>query len=172
MINRILLYRHTLHEIPSIAPTIPCDVDHLGESDLPRLREVWRVPLDEMKARLERGDQCFAARVEGQIAHYSWAQFSGWHPINAVGQRVEVQPGNVWVYHCRTAEWARGRGIYPFVLTRILNESTSRNCRAAWIYAEMDNAASIRGIEKAGFSIYKKLLALNLFGRKFPIVRA
>lgn len=169
LINRIHLFHHFLDNIPVIEPAIPCEVSSLAESELARLHEVWPVPLEEMKTRLERGDLCFVAIAEGRVAHYSWAQFSGLHEIRDVGQRVEVQRGHVWVYHCRTADWARARQIYPFVLTRLLAESKSRNCHAAWIYTSAENIASLRGIEKAGFSFYRQLVSLNLFGSRFPI---
>ena len=169
LLRRLFLYRHAMNGIPAAAPTIPCQLEPLTESTLPRLREVWPVFLDDMKARLERGDLCVIAIVDGRVAHYSWAQFSGQHEIRDVGQRVEVQRGHAWVYHCRTADWAKGRGIYPFVLTRILTECKARNIQSAWIYAGAENVASRRGIERAGFLLYKRLIAVNLFSRKISI---
>jgi hypothetical protein len=170
-IKRIQLYRHSLETIPSIEPNIPCDVTALTEPDLPRLHEVWPVPLNEMKARLQRGDLCFVASVGDRLAHYSWTQFAGQHEIRDVGQEFTIAPNEAWIYHCRTAAWARGRGIYPFVLVRIEKLCATRGCSSVWIYTDTENTASQRGILKAGFSLYKQLTALCLFGRNFPMER-
>lgn len=169
LINRVYLYRRALDDISNVTLTIQCEVDRLAESDLARLHEVWPVPLDEMKRRLGLGDQCFVALTEGRVAHYSWVQFSGAHEIRDAGCRVEVQRGHVWVYHCRTADWARGRGIYPFVLTQILAECKSQNTQAAWIYTGSENIASQNGIVKAGFAFHQELSALKMFGRVIPL---
>ncbi len=169
LINRVYLYRHALDDISNVTPTIQCEVDRLAESGLARLHEVWPVPLDEMKARLGRGDQCFVALVQGRIAHYSWAQFSGTHQIRDAGQTITIAPNECWVYHCRTANWARGRGNYPFVLTQILVECKSQNIQAAWIYTSAENVASQNGILKAGFLPHQKLSAMKIFDRVLPL---
>lgn len=171
LINRILLYRHSLADVPLIEPHIACSVISLAESELPRLHDVWPVPLDAMKTRLQNGDQCLAAYVEGIIAHYSWVQFSGPHEMRDGGQSFTIAPHEAWIYHCRTATWARGKGIYPFVLVQIEKLCIARGCSMAWIYTDVKNIGSQRGIIKAGFLLHRQLTALQLFSRNIPITR-
>ena len=169
MIIKILLYNHVLHDIPSITPTIPCEVNLLDESQLPRLHEVWPVPLDEMKVRLKRGDQCYVASVDGKLAHYSWAQFSGAHLIQDVGQMAAIEAGHCWIYHCRTAQEFQGRGIYPHVLSKMIAECKARGLLKAWVYTSPENIASQKGILRAGFTLSRRLVSIRLFGRLIPL---
>ena len=170
-ISRTNLYRHDLEAFVTVEPLVPCDVKPLDEAEVDILHEVWPVNLNDMRTRLHRGDSCFICFVNNRVAHYSWVQVSGSHEIREVSQRFEILPCHAWIYHCRTAEWARGKQIYPFVLTQILDLCKSRGCRQAWIYTAPENIASQHGICKAGFVFQKRLVSTNLFGLPFPITK-
>ena len=66
---------------------------------------------------------------------------------------------------CRTHEQWRGKGIYPSVLTAILENELSEDDRA-YMIIESDNRASINGVIKAGYtriSCLKKTKFLKIY---------
>lgn len=81
---------------------------------------------------------------DGQVAHTSFVvPRCGKFPF--LGQKdYEIGP-------CQTAEEYRGKGLYGMALHRITSEKGNEQADFYMLVSE-DNAASIRGIEKAGFS--------------------
>jgi hypothetical protein len=75
----------------------------------------------------------------------------------------------VWIYHCQTAEWARGRGIYPSTLERIVSDCFAAGDFTAWIYTSKQNVASQKGIVRAGFALVTTLHALRIGSQYFPL---
>ena len=136
------------------------------------LRDIGWFDVKEGLERLERGDRCYTVSIDGRLIHYSWVQRSGDHPITDAGVSVPVENGDLWIYHCRTADWARGRKIYPATLQRIVSDCFADGDSTAWIYTTRDNVASQRGIARAGFGLVATLDALRLgrhylyFGRR------
>ena len=65
-------------------------------------------------------------------------------------------PKDVQIGPAYTVPSARGRGIYPWVLTRIIADQLEGRARGEirriLIFCSADNAASIAGILKAGFT--------------------
>ena len=124
--------------------------------------------------RLQRGDLCYVASCNGRLAHYSWVQRSGSHPIAEAGLIVPVQSGEFWIYNCFTLEWARGKWIYPETLDRIVNDHFRAGYGTAWIYTSRRNVPSQRGILRAGFGQVATLPTLRVgshyyrFGRPHP----
>lgn len=103
----------------------------------------------EFRSFLARGDRGWYGYVDGRWVHRSWlvngpatmrlwAGYGAW-PVPAVG---------AYIHYCETVAEARGRGIYPAVLTHIAHERGSKDL---FITTDVGNAASRRGIEKAGF---------------------
>jgi hypothetical protein len=112
--------------------------------------------------RLHRGDRCYTVSVDGHLAHYSWVQRAGSHPITEAGLFAPVGSGEFWIYDCRTVERARGRGIYPATLERIVNDHFEEGYCTAWIYTSRENIASQKGIFRAGFGLVATLGALRV----------
>jgi hypothetical protein len=138
--------------------------DQVGE-----LREIGPFEASEGLIRLERGDCCYVVRSDGRLAHYSWVQRSGSHPITEAGLSSTVGTGEFWIYNCRTADWARGLRIYPSVLVRIVNEHFAQGNHTAWIYTSSANIASQKGILRAGFVQVATLRALRAGTHYFRI---
>ena len=141
----------------------------LQEDMLHLLHQVWPVSLAQAKSRLARGDVCFVCLIEGQVGHYAWVQSSGRHRILFAGRTVPIQDGDIWIYHCRTAEWARGRGIYSSVLRYILQKYCNEQFSSAWIYTTSRNVPSQKGILRAGFHLNKRYHALQIDKRYLPL---
>jgi RimJ/RimL family protein N-acetyltransferase len=113
-----------------------------------------------------RGDRCYGGFVDGRLAHYTWLQTSGRHHIAFAGRTLAVQPGEPWIYHARTAEWARRRGLLSAVLRAILADCRRQGSVRAWCYAVSENFASQRVFLGAGCVFDRSLRSLR-FGRVF-----
>jgi hypothetical protein len=138
------------------------ELDLLKPERVGRLQEIGPFDVLDGQRRLQRGDHCYTVDVDGCLAHYSWVQSSGTHPITEAGVRAAVRYGEFWIYHCRTADWIRGKRIYPVVLQRIVNEYFDNGYHTAWIYASQENIASQKGILRAGFNQVSDLAALRV----------
>jgi len=133
------------------------------------LLEIGPFDVSDGLLRLQRGDCCYTVRLDGRLAHYSWVQRSGLHPITEAGRSVLVGGGEFWIYHCRTAEWARGKGIYPATLERIVRDHFESGYSTAWIYTTQENFASQRGILRAGFGLQTTFTAIRLGNRYYRL---
>ena len=77
------------------------------------------------------------------------------------------------IKYCLTIPEYRGKGIYPKVLTAIACYLKKMEFKHLFICVEKNNIPSIRGIEKAGFKVIKKIKLIKLFGvqltKKFDV---
>jgi GNAT superfamily N-acetyltransferase len=97
------------------------------------------------RRQLGRGDRYFIARA-------------GWR-IVALGRicyapTPEIRPeaGEASLISFYTAPAFRGRGLYVALIQAMVCYLHRQGFRAAYIWAERGNTASLRGIEKAGFT--------------------
>lgn len=65
---------------------------------------------------------------------------------------------------CVTSKQYRGKSIYPFVINKIARETLDSGHDEVFIVVNVDNIASIKGIEKAGFKKYAQISAVKRFG--------
>ena len=103
--------------------------------------EKWR-----QRQWLGLGLPLFVVVRQGRLVHFSWV-----HLKTETAGRFELQPGDVFIGPCYTAPDFRGQGIYPRVLQWLCREMARRGHKRAMIATAVQNAASISGIEKAGF---------------------
>jgi len=136
---------------PAPPPESEAEWSLLSREEIPLLTAISAPDLKQAELRLERGDRCYLARLDGRIAHHSWVQTSGVHPITEAGLEHPVAPHEFWIYHCHTADWARGHKLYPSALARILGEHFGSGFKTAWIYTQDFNAVSQHGIERSQF---------------------
>lgn len=108
--------------------------------------------LDELRRLLVLGHRGLHALVDGKVAHRSW-----WKPHPGLQRGLAgaplltLGPGEAFIHYCETVPAFRGRGIYPRALQKILATLASEGVRRVRIACEDGNAASLRGIERAGF---------------------
>jgi hypothetical protein len=162
------MHRTFLYRISRPADWSAPDADESGprwelldREGLGQLAELGPFDVTDGMRRFDRGDSCYVIRVDGRVAHYSWVQRANSHPITEAGVSVAVEPREIWIYNCRTAKWARGRGYYPATLRRIVREHFDAGFQAAWIYTASDNIASQSGIVRAGFDRVQTLTSLR-----------
>lgn len=79
-----------------------------------------------------------------------------------------LKTGEYCIGPCNTSEKARGLGIYPYVLQKILRDNP--NNRFYMIIKE-DNLSSIRGVKKAGFKLCEKTICTTKVLKRFVEVK-
>src|ERR1017187_8846001 len=117
----------------------------LAPGQVDSLLEIGPFEVSEGLKRLHRGGRCYTVCLDGCLAHYSWVQRSGSHLITEAGTSAPVAKGEFWIYHCRTAAWARGRGIYPSTLSRIVRDHFDAGYSTAWIYTTAERRHAPEG---------------------------
>jgi hypothetical protein len=166
-----LIYRHDLKEIPVVDTDSGCSARRLEPEKLEILHEVWPDDLGMMRARFQTGGECYAGWADGRIAQYCWVQVTGTHELADAAQKVDTPAGHFWIYHCRTADWARGRRLYPCVLSEILRTRKAAGSTQGWIYTTADNISSQKGIERAGFVRHAALRGVHVLTVAIPLSR-
>jgi RimJ/RimL family protein N-acetyltransferase len=163
------LYTHDLQFVP-VVPLQPGDsIEALERSRSEILRDIYPVDLEEDQARLDQEQKCFVGWSSGRAAHFSWVQDTGVHELRGTWRRDAIQPGDFWIYSCRTADWARGRRLYPAALVAILRTYKSLNYRRALISVAEENEASINGIDRAGFVLAERIKSFALRSSLYPL---
>jgi L-amino acid N-acyltransferase YncA len=126
-----------------------------------------------MLGRLRRHGAVLLCRIDGDVMlGYGWIQT--WKPLRRefgwLAGAGAVCLGPYW-----TNPLHRGKGIYGGLLSHSLAECRRRGWRHVYIWAEAHNAASVRGIEKAGFrSLGRHRVTMRWFGlrcRHEPLTR-
>jgi hypothetical protein len=135
-IERVYLYRLADRQrVPSLSAPSGLQVLRLAPDRMSRLREVFpSFEMAELTHPQRQNSQCYAASLAGKLVHYSWVQKTGPHTILEAGRKIDVAPGEFWIYDCRTSSSARGLGIYPFVLTCISRDHFDDGSREGVIY--------------------------------------
>jgi hypothetical protein len=167
-VERTYLYkRHALDAMPADVPTdANVRIERIPLQQLDAIAALGSADPGEWRQRLDRGDCCYGAWVGSELAHYSWVQTSGRHPIMTAGVEPTIRIGELWIYNCRTADAHRGKRLYPCTLQRIVRDYFATGAVEAWIYTSADNVPSQRGVVRAGFVKHQTLRALR-FGRRY-----
>lgn len=107
------------------------------------------------RARLAEGHRCFGfVDATGAPVAYLWFTRPGAGDAVHIGGGVRLEPGenDAYVWDCRTAEATQGRGLYRAALQQLTALAGSEGASHVWIDCAPDNAGSIAGIRRAGFS--------------------
>jgi hypothetical protein len=169
-VEETIMYKITSADsLQQLTPDPGVEIAVLPPQSATLLQSVGHMPKRDVEQRFRRGDLCYVARADGRIAHYSWVQHTDFHPIEPAGIGADVAAEELWIYHCRTADWAKGRRIYPCTLSRILRDYMQRGFWRAIIYTTRSNIASQKGILRAGFKQDGVLRAFRLGDHYFPL---
>lgn len=142
---------HLDQEMAAVAPRIQVEFRRLTSDLAPLLASSTdSITLKEINRRLESGRQCYVAWADGQIAGYGWVSFVE-EDIGELNVRIKLLPGESYIWDCATLPAFREKLLYSALLIHILGELHAQNICRAWIGADLDNAASQKGIARAGF---------------------
>lgn len=147
-------------------PKSPVKIVRVDESNLEDVLNFNSAKyLDVFRSFLEAGDVGYYGYIDGGCIHRSWV-IKGKnivYPHWALPMMLTEK--QVFIHFCETSEQARGKGVYPAVLTRIARDFGSEN--EVLISINSSNYPSIRGASKANFYPQEELLILFLFGFKY-----
>jgi RimJ/RimL family protein N-acetyltransferase len=97
---------------------------------------------------------------KGQVASFGFVLFDSFYKRILGESRATPM-----ICNCFTYAQYRGQGLYPQLIQGACHSLAAQGFERAIITCDPDNAASIRGIEKAGFTKVKTLYSLVLVTR-------
>jgi GNAT superfamily N-acetyltransferase len=148
MVHSILAITYTWWRGDDLPPLLPLPEFHCERvADVPLLADLHKVNLAKIETRLSDANTAYVAYLEDEPAGYGW---SGANSVGVADVFWPITPPDRGLWDFFTLPVARGRGIYPHLLQAILRTEQSEAERF-WIGHRVDNLASQRGIEKAGF---------------------
>lgn len=116
------------------------------------------------RSRLSDGTKCFVVEDGEAIVHSSWVTTTAaW--TRELHAFLTPPAGSAYIYESFTRSEARGRGIYPYALHRIVDWGAGAGLQRLWVAVEADNPASLRAVSKAGFGEAFRLPFARRFGR-------
>lgn len=121
--------------------------------------------LEVFKNFLVLGDQGYYAYFDGQCVHRSWVKSNEQVVYPHWAYPMKLMPNQYFIHYCETAPSARGKGVYPAVLSKIVKDCKDNGEILMSINAK--NTASIKGSQKAGFVERERVKVLVIFGIKF-----
>jgi hypothetical protein len=108
----ILVALDVTHDVPDVARNVPVVTRLLGPDDLEAYARFRAQSLEngQTRRRLEKGDACIAAWLDGEIVSAAWYSFeTAW--VDDIGRALRLAEGEVFGYDLYTAESQRGRGV-------------------------------------------------------------
>ena len=114
-------------------------------------------------SRFARGEEFWTAQVNTRIASYCWVTRE---PVEIGEIRCVMSPraDEIYIYDAFTFAEYRGNNLYPALLQCVLDHSRQQGQRRALIFVLSDNKASIRGVQKAGFTEFQRVTYRNVLG--------
>ncbi len=156
---------------PAPQPQVPAEFRQLGPASLESLSAAMGVSSHaEILRRLNSGERCYTAWVDGQLASYGWVSFDE-EFIGELNLRLRLVPGEAYVWDCFTLPAFRRQGLYGALLAHILLELEKDAVCRVWIGADADNAISQRGIARAGFRPAADLVLARVFAMRLVWVQ-
>ena len=136
------------------------------------LFEEWSITQRlEVHNHLANSGIIIAIVVNGERAHQSWVATSGALAMDPVASHIDYS-GRAYIGRCETKPLYRGRGLYPYALSVICEHLWSIGLSDVVLSVSPDNAPSISGIKKAGFSIDGEIVFRKLFGVRLHAARS
>ena len=139
--------------LPDLSP-LPKFSAH-PSTDIEEIAHLTNGSPQNIATRLQAGNRPYLAFMGDVPVAYGWvATQEG--SIADLQLSFSIPPENCYLYSFLTVPERRGHGIYPHLLQAIIRQEEL--LQRFWIGYLPDNAASGRGIEKAGFHVVSDLV--------------
>ncbi|MGB3181842.1 MAG: hypothetical protein WBB45_10660 [Cyclobacteriaceae bacterium] len=155
-------YDHDLSGIPSVEPRIAVRVSVMNDGEEGLIRQVWPVPVEKVRERLERGDLCYLTWHNEDVVAYHWVQTKGLHFVQPAGKNLNLQKTDFMIYHTRVTEVCKGKRINPYVICEVLKSMKERGKERGLIYTASTNLANQKSLERIGFSKVQEANSLKI----------
>jgi GNAT superfamily N-acetyltransferase len=130
---------------------------------LPPLPQQFQQFRDVHARRFAAGHAAVVSEYEGAVAFIAWLAFRELR-VDELALTWRIPSQNAVLYDVYTMPEHRGKGLYPAALVWAKTKLGELNISRCWIYAERSNAASLRGIAKAGFEYAGNMRSLRIGG--------
>lgn len=150
MLHSILAMTYTWwrgDDLPPLRPMPEFRCERVAE--VPLLARLHKLEPSKIEARLEDANTAYVAYFNDEPAGYGW---SGAKSVGVADIFWPITSPNHGLWDFFTLEEWRGYGIYPHLLQAILRWEQGE-AEKFWLGHRVDNDASRRGIEKAGFKL-------------------
>jgi RimJ/RimL family protein N-acetyltransferase len=101
----------------------------------------------------------FIFKDKAEIGHISWIYYK--HHHNRI---LDLSKNEAEIKYSFTEPKFRGRGLYPATLVKIQKYLKDNGYRKVFICVDMENIASIKGIQKSGFEILSRIKIIKFMG--------
>jgi hypothetical protein len=158
--DTILLFQHNT-VINNTSPAIIKYATHENISDVLNFNKPHYIPV--FHNFLKNGDRGYFAYLNNKCVHRSWIQFGPQEVEPHWATPMQLNSHEIFIRFCETAAEARGKNIFPAVLYKITQDFKDKTIFTS---VDLDNTASIRAIEKAGFIKTEKKKIIIILGLK------
>jgi RimJ/RimL family protein N-acetyltransferase len=162
-------FRFDLAEpIPPFSAGIPLSLRRATEDDFARFRTLPYPLRRHAQLHDHYGiDECYLAFSEGAIAHLAWVYYPHELDKHPTPFRI-LRRDEAAIANCVTVREFRGKGVYPAVIRVLLENLKQQGYQYCYMYIEIHNSASVRGVSKLGFTRVGKSRRLHLFFHSDP----
>jgi CelD/BcsL family acetyltransferase involved in cellulose biosynthesis len=117
--------------------------------------------------RLDLGDHCYTAVVDGRLAHVSWLQLAP-RPagLSDLGARWPMPPGSAIMYDSWTAPFARGRGLHKRGADQRIADALAAGATAIFGEIEPGNVISRHNADAVGHREVGQVVTRTRLGRR------
>lgn len=161
--RRLILLQRPLHEaLPDLRASLPLALGWLDagqEADYRAL--VPDTPAGLVPERLQRGERCLTARVDGTLASVMWAS-TGVARMSYLSLEMPLEPGDVYLNGAYTSPAYRGHSIAPVLSVEMLRRHHEDGFQRAIRATVPGNLPALRAHAKAGFSPYAVISCFKL----------
>lgn len=105
---------------------------------------------NEIRMRIARGDECFAAWHEGRIVHSGWVTTMPKHELY-LRRKLILQPGDIFLYDHYTHPSHRGLGLARAREVHVLHHYRGEGYRRSMAIIAIENKAAFRPFRSLGY---------------------
>jgi hypothetical protein len=159
----LVLFSSDLKDNQIIKPRIKVEFKKPTLEELNKLIKLNAVLSDKFKRRYNRNNECFIFLKDNKLVHYSWLDYKQMN-ITELKMKIPLNKKEACIFDCFTSKESRGLNLYPSMLSEIKEYLYNKGFTKCFIYTDIKNKVSIKGIERAGFERLKLLNYLKFLG--------
>ncbi len=145
---------------------LPTDAFEVSLAETPAdLRTVERLTYFQL-SDMDTDVQAVQAKIDGQLAGAVWAARRGFDEAD-LGLRIELSPGQCWLFAALVDKSFRRRGVYSRVIGYMVNHLHHQGAQQQMLSINPFNIASVRAHEKYFSVTLAKLIAVRFLGVAF-----
>jgi GNAT superfamily N-acetyltransferase len=160
------VYREELHGCKPIifgSEFAACETLFLGKQDMTELHCIDGRSNSEQDLckRLEKGNKCFALKLNGNIVGFTWGDFETF--TYPPGHHFNLDENEAYLFDAYILKAYRGHKLAPFLRYSFYQELKKMGRHILYSYSDYFNTPAVRFKEKLNARIVKLCLYIELF---------